>query len=92
MSARASDFFPYRAGYVESKIRLLIGLLEDTDYIILVHPYTQRYTSTVACATDEDVRKACQGEQVTESNDKNFTVYTRKIYLGLLQKPGMFNV
>lgn len=77
---------------VESRIRLLVNDLENTDNIVIAHPFTGTLTNTFICLTDEEQAAASQGELSTEAmqrKEEDFVgqdykkVYTKNFFIGL---------
>ena len=48
-------------GRVESRVRILVGLLEDHQSIALAHPFNKPFNRTHRCRTEEEIEKAKSG-------------------------------
>lgn len=77
---------------VESRIRLLVNDLENTDNIVIAHPATLTINNTFICLTDEEQAAASQGELSVEAMQRKEEdypgkeykkVYTKNFFVGL---------
>lgn len=77
---------------VESRIRLLVNDLENTDNIVIAHPATVTVNNSFICLTDEEQAAASQGELSVEAmqrKEEDYVgqeykkVYTKNFFIGL---------
>lgn len=52
------------SGFVESKVRTLVALLEENENIALAHPFNKGFERVVKCYNDEDIDRAKNGLEV----------------------------
>ncbi|KAL0253808.1 hypothetical protein I308_101185 [Cryptococcus tetragattii IND107] len=81
-----------RSGMVESRIRTLVGDLENTDCIITAHPQVSGVNRVFYCLTEEEQAAASQGELTAEMIDRteedvegkeHRKIYTKSFFIGL---------
>ncbi|XAO22401.1 hypothetical protein I312_101171 [Cryptococcus bacillisporus CA1280] len=79
-------------GMVESRIRTLVGDLENTDCIITAHPQVGGVNRVFYCLTEEEQAAASQGELTAEMIDRteeevegkeHRKIYTKSFFIGL---------
>lgn len=77
---------------VESRIRLLVNDLENTDNIVIAHPSTITISNKFVCLTEEEQAAASQGElslEAMQRKEEDFAgqeykmVYTKNFFVGL---------
>jgi poly(A) polymerase Pap1 len=78
----------FRAGTVESKLRMLVRDLKDnTPLIRIAHPYIEGKSKVTVCLGDDEIRSAAAGipPTTTRSEDEPGTskVWTTTFYIGL---------
>ncbi|KAF7721334.1 polynucleotide adenylyltransferase [Apophysomyces ossiformis] len=83
------------AGWVESRLRRLLLMLESVDAIALVHPCVDSFDTESFCINDAEVQDVVHGKaKLTESETMQRkqtgrcgrTIYTRTFYVGLFIK------
>lgn len=52
------------SGFVESKVRTLVALLEDNENIALAHPFNKGFERVVKCHNEEEIDKAKNGLEI----------------------------
>lgn len=57
------------AGFVESKVRLLIAKVEEHDSISLAHPFNKGFTRVHRCRTDEEIEQVKTGSMKFHAKD-----------------------
>ncbi|KIR69207.1 poly(A) polymerase [Cryptococcus bacillisporus CA1873] len=91
-SASTSDGIKDWSGMVESRIRTLVGDLENTDCIITAHPQVGGVNRVFYCLTEEEQAAASQGELTAEMIDRteeevegkeHRKIYTKSFFIGL---------
>ncbi|ORZ03315.1 Poly(A) polymerase central domain-domain-containing protein [Syncephalastrum racemosum] len=73
------------AGFVESILRHLNTLLENTEGVDLAQIYTDAFDESMRCTSAEEVRNAAKGEPFSNSGnaDSTCTVHLRSFYIGI---------
>lgn len=81
-----------RGGTVESRIRMLVQALENTDSIVTAHPSVGGSSQTYICLNEQEQAAASQGEMSQEAmqrKEEDFEgkeykkVYTKNFFIGL---------
>lgn len=57
------------SGFVESKVRILVGKLEEHDSIALAHPFNKGFARVHRCRTEEEVEKVKGGSLEYQAKD-----------------------
>jgi poly(A) polymerase len=57
------------AGFVESKVRLLIAKIEDHDSISIAHPFNKGFTRVHRCRTQEEIEQVKTGSMNFHAKD-----------------------
>lgn len=57
------------SGFVESKVRILVALLEENENIALAHPFNKGFERVVKCHSEEEIEKAKNGLEVPVRQD-----------------------
>lgn len=57
------------SGFVESKIRLLVGKLEQLGDIVLAHPFNKGFTRVHRCRSDDEVDRVKTGSLKYHATD-----------------------
>ncbi|KAI9329578.1 Poly(A) polymerase central domain-containing protein [Zopfochytrium polystomum] len=77
------------SGLVESRLRQLVGRLENVEHLKLAHPYIRSFGKIAKCISDEEGIDAAHGKFPPEDRDGPFTktVHTTTFYIGLQIAP-----
>ncbi|KAG0167313.1 polynucleotide adenylyltransferase, partial [Apophysomyces sp. BC1034] len=84
-----------KGGWVESRLRRLLLMLESVDVVALVHPFVDSFDTERFCLNDAEVQDVVHGKamrsEYNASNRKSEgqdgrTIHTRTFYIGLFIK------
>ncbi|KAG0162776.1 polynucleotide adenylyltransferase [Apophysomyces sp. BC1015] len=90
-----SLLFEEQGGWVESRLRRLLLMLESVDVVALVHPFVDSFDTERFCLNDAEVQDVVHGKamrsEYNASNRKSEgqdgrTIHTRTFYIGLFIK------